>query len=75
MFADGSVLAGGVEEAVEARLAGLPLVAAGVSRIGDLVVCRVLANEAWHCHDAILACWSALRPMLAGKPARPIRKC
>lgn len=75
VFAYGAGLPGGVEEAVEARLDGLPLVSAGVSRIGDLVVCRVLAKEAWHCHDAILACWSALRPMLAGKPARPIRKC
>ncbi len=75
VFAYGNTLPDGIEESIEARLASLPLVSAGASRIGDLVVCRVLANEAWHCHDAILACWSAVRPALAGKAARPIRKC
>ena len=62
-------------EEVEAALASMPLVSAGATRMGDLVVCRILAGEAWHCHEAILAAWSVLRPALAGKPARPIRKC
>jgi urease accessory protein len=64
-----------VEEQIEASLAGMPLVAGGASRIDDLVVCRLLASEAWHAHEAIHACWSVLRPPLAGKAARPIRKC
>ncbi len=75
VFGYGTGLPAGIEEAVDAALAPLPLVSAGASRMGDLVVCRILAAEAWHCHDAILAAWSVLRPALAGKPARPIRKC
>jgi urease accessory protein len=75
VFGYAADLPAGIEEAVEAALEPLPLVSAGASRMGDLVVCRILAGEAWHCHDAILAAWSVLRPAIAGKPARPIRKC
>lgn len=75
VFGYAAGLPAGIEEEAEAALASLPLVSAGASRIGDLVVCRILAGEAWHCHDAILAAWSVLRPAIAGKPARPIRKC
>jgi urease accessory protein len=65
----------GIEEEIETSLATLPLVAGGASRIDNLVVCRVLAAEAWQCHDGVFACWRVLRPALAGKAARPIRKC
>jgi urease accessory protein len=75
VIAYGEALPEGIEEEVEAKLASMPLVAAGASRVGGFVVCRVLAAEAWHCHDAIYGCWQVLRPALAGKPARPIRKC
>lgn len=47
----------------------------GVSRIGDLLTARILAYETWQAHEAIHGCWSALRPAIAGKSARPICKC
>lgn len=65
----------GIEAQLEARLAGSAAKVAGASRSGNLVVCRILADEAWACHEAIFACWSVLRPTIARKPARPIRKC
>lgn len=65
----------GVEEQIEARLAGVAIKTGGASRSGNLVVCRILAEEAWACHEGIFACWSVLRPIIAGKSARPIRKC
>jgi urease accessory protein len=68
-------LPAGIEEEVEARLADTAATAAGASRNGDVVVCRILAAEAWACHEAVFACWAALRPAIAGKQARPIRKC
>ena len=48
---------------------------AGVSRIGNLVIVRILANETWQAHEAMYNAWQALRPSIAGKPARPIIKC
>jgi urease accessory protein len=47
----------------------------GVSRIGDLIVVRLLSAETWQAHEALFAVWRALRPHIAGKSARPIRKC
>ena len=47
----------------------------GVSRIGNLVVTRILAVETWQAHEAIFGAWQALRPSIAGKEARPISKC
>lgn len=75
VLAFAGALPAGIEEEVEAALAPMPLLGAGASRIGDLVVCRILAAEAWQCHEAIFAAWKVLRPSLAGKAARPIRKC
>ncbi|WP_020188315.1 urease accessory protein UreD [Methylopila sp. 73B] len=68
-------LPAGLEEDIEARLATTAATAAGASRAGNFIVCRILADEAWACHEAVFACWTALRPAIAGKPARPIRKC
>lgn len=65
----------GIEENIEQVLSELELKSFGATRNDGLVVCRILANEAWACHEAIQACWSLMRPTLAGKPARPIRKC
>ncbi len=47
----------------------------GVSRIGRLLVTRILAEETWQAHEAIYRVWQSLRPSIAGKAARPIRKC
>lgn len=47
----------------------------GVSRIENLLIVRILANETWQAHEAMYKAWEALRPSIAGKPARPISKC
>ena len=47
----------------------------GVTRIDNLIVARILAHETWQAHEAIYNTWEALRPSVAGKPARPISKC
>lgn len=71
----GLFLPEGIENMIETKLAGLELKSFGASRNEDMVVCRILADEAWACHEAIQACWTLMRPALAGKPARVIRKC
>lgn len=65
----------GIEADIEAALARHGLVSTGASRIGNLVTSRILAREAWHCHEAIQTIWSVVRPSIAGKPAKIIRKC
>ncbi|GLK66926.1 urease accessory protein UreD [Hansschlegelia plantiphila] len=65
----------GLEEEIELQLSGPAVVASGASRSGNAIVCRILATEAWACHEAIFRCWAAARPTLAAKAARPIRKC
>jgi len=47
----------------------------GASRLGRLVVVRILADETWQAHEAIFRTWTCFRPSVAGKQARPIRKC
>ena len=71
----GSDLPSLIENVLEAELADCEIVEGSASRIGNVVICRILAAEAWACHEAIFRCWSVVRPHLAGKPARPIRKC
>ena len=68
-------IAADTEARIEEWLAVMPLRSFGATRIRDLVVCRILSDEAWICHDAVQAVWSIVRPFVAGKPARPIRKC
>ena len=64
----------GLEGEADDALRRAPIVRGGVSRIGPMIVARALANETYEAHEAVFALWSALRPTLAGKPARPIRK-
>lgn len=64
----------GLETVAHDALKASPILRGGVSRIGPLIVARALANETYEAHEAVYALWSALRPALAGKPARPIRK-
>ncbi|SIT82710.1 urease accessory protein UreD [Pontibaca methylaminivorans] len=67
---------GDCEDRVRERLNALQLVACGVSRPRDkLLTCRIMATETWQCHEALFQTWQELRPLLAGKAARPIRKC
>jgi urease accessory protein len=68
-------LPAGLEGDIEDRLTSTMLKGYGASRIGNLIVCRILAEETWACHEAVQACWSVVRPHLAGKAAKPIRKC
>ena len=63
------------EDAVHALSATLEGTELGVSRLGNLIVVRLLSLETWQAHQAIFEIWKVLRPAIAGKPARPIRKC
>lgn len=65
----------GIEADVEAALATNGLTSSGASRVGNMLTCRILAKEAWHCHEAIQAVWGVVRPHIAGKSAKLIRKC
>lgn len=64
-----------VEAIVEETLSTHGLRSFGATRLDDLFVCRLLADEAWLCHEAIQSVWEVVRPFIAGKLARPIRKC
>lgn len=66
--------AAGLEDAVHAALATAPVIRSGVSRMGPLIIARAVTMETYEAHEAVYAVWTALRPALAGKPARPIRK-
>ena len=68
-------LPAGIEEEIEQALPGERIVTSGATRNGNAVIARILASEAWGCHDAIFRAWTVARPVIAGKPARPIRKC
>ncbi|WP_439544228.1 urease accessory protein UreD [Hyphomicrobium sp.] len=65
----------GIEAEVEAALADHGLTSAGASRVGNMLTSRILAKEAWHCHEAVQRAWGVVRPHIAGKPAKLIRKC
>lgn len=75
IFAYAPDLPVGIEDAVHAVAGSVDGTELGVSRIDDLIVARVLSHETWQAHEAIFKVWAALRPSIAGKPARPIRKC
>jgi urease accessory protein len=68
-------LADGLEAEIEERLGGDGVTASGATRNGDAIICRILASEAWACHEAIFRAWQVARPAIAGKAARRIRKC
>lgn len=75
VFAHAPALPPGTEDGVHDAVASVEGTDAGVTRLGDLVIARILSDETWQAHEAIFKTWEALRPALAGKPARPIRKC
>ena len=64
-----------VEDDVHEAIMGVDGTEAGVTRIGDLVIVRILSHETWQAHEALFNAWGALRPAIAGKNARPILKC
>ena len=74
-FAYAPDLAPGVEDGVHEAIAGVEGTEAGVTRIGNLVIVRILSHETWQAHEALFNAWAALRPAVAGKNARPILKC
>ncbi len=75
VFAYAPDLPQGIEEHVRLMAGNVSETVVGVSRIGGLVIVRILSNETWQAHEAIFKCWKALRPSIAGKEARPISKC
>ncbi len=75
VFAYAPDLPRGMEDEVLANCADVPDTETGVSRIDNLVILRILSVETWQAHEAIYKAWQALRPAVAGKPARPISKC
>ena len=64
-----------VEDDVHEAISGVDGTEAGVTRIGNLVIVRILSHETWQAHEALFNAWTALRPAIAGKNARPILKC
>ena len=74
-FAYAPDLAPGVEDDVHEAIDGVDGTEAGVTRIGNLVIVRILSHETWQAHEALFNAWAALRPAVAGKNARPILKC
>ena len=74
-FAYAPDLAPAVEDDVHEAIEGVDGTEAGVTRIGNLVIVRILSHETWQAHEALFNAWTALRPAIAGKNARPILKC
>ena len=74
-FAYAPDLAPGVEDGVHEAIDSVDGTEAGVTRIGNLVIVRILSHETWQAHEALFNAWAALRPAIAGKNARPILKC
>jgi len=64
----------GMEAMIE-RLNGVNGVKLGASRIGNLIVVRILSGEVWQAQEAVFSTWEVMRPLIAGKPARRISKC
>jgi len=64
-----------IEDEVLAIVEGVEGTQTGVSRIGNLIIVRILADETWQAHEAMYNARQALRPSIAGKAARPISKC
>jgi urease accessory protein len=60
-----------VQETCEALVGGCE---AGATLVDGVICARILADRAWQAHDAVYRIWETVRPLVAGKPARPIRK-
>ena len=63
-----------LEAEIEAACAEYDVLAGASQRRGVLFV-RLLAYESWQLHEAVHQVWCLIRPSLAGKNARRIRKC
>ena len=74
-FAYAPDLTPAVEDDVHEAIEGVDGTEAGVTRIGNLVIVRILSHETWQAHEALFNAWTALRPAIAGKNARRILKC
>ncbi len=74
VFCHGAEWPAGIEGLMEAQ--GPPAgIAIGCSRIGGIIVARILTREIWQAQEAVFSLWRIVRPLIAGKAARPIRKC
>jgi len=73
VFAYAPDLPKGVEDSAYENCKRVDGTEIGVSRIGNVVVARILSQETWQAHEAIYHMWEAVRPAIAGKPAKPIR--
>jgi urease accessory protein len=47
---------------------------AGATMVDGVIFVRVLAEQVWQAHEAVDTIWETVRPAIAGKPARRIRK-
>jgi urease accessory protein len=47
---------------------------AGATLIDGVIFVRALTEQVWQAHEAVYRIWETLRPAIAGKPARHIRK-
>lgn len=47
---------------------------AGATLIDGVIFVRALTEQVWQAHEAVYRIWEILRPAIAGKPARHIRK-
>ena len=47
---------------------------AGATLIDGVILVRALTDQVWEAHEAVYRIWETLRPAIAGKPARHIRK-
>jgi urease accessory protein len=47
---------------------------AGATLIDGVIVVRALTEQVWQAHETVYQIWEILRPAIAGKPARRIRK-
>lgn len=74
VFCHGAEWPAGIEGLIEEQ--GAPEgTTIGASRIGSIIVVRILAQEAWQAQEVVFSVWRIVRPLIAGKPARPIIKC
>ncbi len=73
VFAYAPDLTEGIEDSVHESCSRIDGTAVGVSRIGNMVIARILSYETWQALEAIYHVWEAVRPAIAGKPAKPIR--
>lgn len=64
-----------IQDSLQDSLKSYENVLFGVSRIQNSIIVKFLSQESWQIQEAIFTVWQIVRPCLAGKPARQIRKC